>query len=116
MGTLLDLTISALQDEPEVDTERDLAHPEYVPVVEAGVHEQVAVVICGNVYEGAGLSVTWALVLARLLTMEGPARRRLAQTFGDWDKCVSASILSLFDYSNLHSSQVQRNVRRSCVS
>lgn len=60
----------------------------YSALVDAGVHDQVAAIICGVVCEGPGFAVTWALVLARLLTMAGPARRRLAQAFGDSDECA----------------------------
>ncbi len=61
---------------------------EYSALVEAGVHAQVAAVICGVIGDGSSFCVTWALVLARLLSMAGPARRRVAQAFGDFDECV----------------------------
>ena len=89
--------------------ERNLAHPEYAPLVDAGVHGQVAAVLCGIVAHGSGFSVTWALVLARLLTMEGPARRRLAQTFGDYDdECVLQPfphLLIIFDLVRMQRSE-----------
>lgn len=64
--------------------------PLYAPLVEAGVHAQVVAVMCGAVCDGCSFPVTWALVLARLLSMESPARRRLSQAFGDSDECASA--------------------------
>ncbi len=82
-----------MQEEDEIEQEATASGQEHSALVDAGVHAQVAAVICGVIGDVSSFSVTWALVLARLLSMAGPARRRVAQAFGDFDECVRIAFL-----------------------